>query len=191
MSYLDALLGRILSAGIELELQGGLNFKDGVRAVPNTANKLIDVSMSGPRILGVALLRSSDSQLVDLTADQYDSFENAFTMPINISSVFALESSGCAAAYSGANATVLAFATLSAECASASKTCGFQYAVDDVQSGSIKQFEQAIYGVIAHIEAFEMSSGEVLELKVTNYTDNSDITISGVSLLLVAIAEAS
>jgi hypothetical protein len=43
MTQLDALLGRVQSDGVELELGAGLNFKSPLSAVPNPATLMIDV----------------------------------------------------------------------------------------------------------------------------------------------------
>jgi hypothetical protein len=44
MSWLDAMLGRVQSGGVELELQGAINFTGGVTATPNPNAGRIDVS---------------------------------------------------------------------------------------------------------------------------------------------------
>lgn len=43
MSWLDALLGRVQSNSSELELQGAINFRQGLRATADTVNKVIHV----------------------------------------------------------------------------------------------------------------------------------------------------
>lgn len=45
MASLDALLGRILNHGDELELQGGLDFKSPLSATPNPSEKTIDIEV--------------------------------------------------------------------------------------------------------------------------------------------------
>lgn len=47
MSAIDALLGRVQSDGVELELGGGLNFKEGITARRNSSTRMIDVSYIG------------------------------------------------------------------------------------------------------------------------------------------------
>jgi hypothetical protein len=45
MAWLDALLGRIFSQSVEIELSSGLNFKDRLAAALNPATKLVDVDI--------------------------------------------------------------------------------------------------------------------------------------------------
>ncbi len=47
MGWLDGLLGRILSSGVLVPLEGALNFTNGLRATRNTAEGRIDVDVSG------------------------------------------------------------------------------------------------------------------------------------------------
>lgn len=47
MSWLDALLGRILSKSVPLELAGGLNFRNGLTATRDTAANVINVDATG------------------------------------------------------------------------------------------------------------------------------------------------
>ena len=47
MSGLDALLGIVRDRGTDLELQGAINFKSGLKATVNTATEAIDVTFDG------------------------------------------------------------------------------------------------------------------------------------------------
>jgi hypothetical protein len=47
MAWLDALLGKIRYEGVEVDLSGGLNFGNGLKAVRNPATGMIDIAAGG------------------------------------------------------------------------------------------------------------------------------------------------
>lgn len=48
MAHLDALLGKIRSRGVEVELAGGINFASGIEATLNPTTNVVDVRVANP-----------------------------------------------------------------------------------------------------------------------------------------------
>lgn len=72
MSWLDALLGRIRSLGVDVALGNGLNFTDNLRAVRNESTGFVDVSVEGMQDVlasSASVIVASDVQRAALTGD--------------------------------------------------------------------------------------------------------------------------
>lgn len=132
MSWLDALLGRIQSGGSELELQGALNFTDGVEATANPNEGRIDVRATSAmlallplanalRIAGVTIIEGAGNTV--LTNEGYSILNGAFTGSANSDAILTAGANQAAVTYSGTTAArVLVIATFGVYCVDANQT---------------------------------------------------------------------
>jgi hypothetical protein len=185
----DALLGRVLSAGVEQEIRGGLNFKGGLAVTPDADNNRNDVDVNFLRVLGVGEISVSSSSATTISgASTWTEAAGTFALNTSSSSVWTLASSGAGLVWGGSEAAlVLCFAAATITPSAADKLLGIRWA----NNGSVEGNYAASYmpdimslplsGLIAVDPSDEVS------VMVANLTDTANLTVSKLSALVVAI----
>jgi hypothetical protein len=96
MSWLDALLGRIRSLGVDVALGNGLNFTDNLRAVRNESTGFVDVSVEGVQDVlasSTSVIVASDVQRAALTG-VVEASQNANVTAFSSTAAAALRGAG-------------------------------------------------------------------------------------------------
>jgi hypothetical protein len=201
MSWLDALLGRIQSGGSELELQGAINFTDGVEATANPNEGRIDVRAtpavlallplaSALRIAGVTIIEGTGSTVLSDAA--FTTIAGAFTGSAKSDSTLTASANQAAVTYSGtAAARVLVIASGGSQCTDAnSLTLGLY--VGAVASGGVQSLDIAAgtYSGFCTCGLVTVAPGDVISLRATTDTNGVEWGNIGFSMIAIVVQDS-
>lgn len=188
----DALLGRVLSSAVELEIRGGLNFTGGLVAVADSDNNRNDVKPNFLRVLALGNLELSSGASTDLAFETYSELSGTFAAGAWNATAWEAETDKAGMTWAGTESCyVLAVATLTFT-AGASKTLAFRWAINGtpvnaplfVTPSSTNPISCTAVGLLY------VDPSDVVSLMASNQTDSSDATTLYLQMALAAIGEA-
>jgi hypothetical protein len=197
MSWLDAILGRIQSGGSDLELQGGINFTDGVEATPNPNEGRIDVRAtpamlallplaSALRIAGVTIIEGAGSTA--LTNAGYTILTGAFTGSVNSDAILTASANQAAVTYSGTTAArVLVIATFGVHCVDVNQIVVHVAKNNVGAGGTIEVYSGGAYTSAATCAFIPVVTGDVIAVRATT-DDAFGVTFENQQFSMIAIA---
>ena len=196
MSWLDAILGRIQSGGSELELQGAINFTDGVEATANPNEGRIDVRAtpamlallplaSALRIAGVTIIEGAGSTA--LTNAGYTILTGAFTGSVNSDAILTASANQAAITYSGTTAArVLVIATFGFYCPDPNMVVVHVAKNNIAAGGTITVDASSTYSAAATCALVPVVAGDVISIRAL--ADLAAETLENQQFSMVAIA---
>jgi hypothetical protein len=197
MSWLDALLGRIQSGGSEIELQGALNFTDGVEATANPNEGRIDVRATPAmlallplanalRIAGVTIIEGAGS--TNLNNATYTTIAGAFTGSVKSDAILTASANQAAVTYSGTTAArVLVIATFGSYCIDANQIVVHVAKNNVGAGGTIAVDAGGAYTSAATCAFIPVVTGDVIAVRAT--TDKAfGVTFENQQFSMIAIA---
>jgi hypothetical protein len=197
MGWLDALLGNVLSSGTAVDLEGTVNFSNGIEAVGNPAQGRIDVKPSAAlqamagraadiRILGVGSVTGGGTTTINLS--DYTVLGGTYVGGSNDANIVASTTSA-RLTYTGTDA-VRAIVLVSCRTYSAGPQNGVLtiFAAGTPQSGVDAQIDFENSHPFAKCALVTLAHNEAVDLRAVG-TDlaSADVVISGLSMILVVL----
>ena len=144
--------------------------------------------------LGHSYLATPSGSPIDLTQNDWSALDGTYALGTLCDSRFTLAASGGGLIWGGSESIVaVCCSTVTIDPASANNTYAFRYAVDGTPTGDHTHTTPSVVGDTSAplVQPVAVAPGETLSIVVTNHTDNDDVSIEHVTLMVLALAAAT